>query len=120
MLPEVCLAVNTRQAARLMLNKTREKITALEEHGALPDTQAKMMTNQVETQMRKLKLASMSFDIRKEDVLREVSWLSELSKEAFTEPTKASQEKAYTKGEYLVRQGDVSTRTRPHRATRQP
>ena len=46
-LPEVCLAVNTRQAARLMLNATPEKINHLEEAGALPEPQAKAMIAQV-------------------------------------------------------------------------
>ena len=57
-LPEVCLTVNTRQAARLMLNATREKVHSLEEAGMLPEPQAKAMVAQVETQMRTLRTAT--------------------------------------------------------------
>ena len=106
-LPEVSLTVNTRQAARLMLNATREKVQALEAQGALPEPQAKAMVAQVETQMRKLQLAKLSFDLSKEKVLSEVPWMQELTEESFQIIVGAAQERVYNKGEYLVRQGDV-------------
>ena len=106
-LPEVVLTVNTRQAARLMLNATREKVHALETQGLLPEPQAKAMVSQVEIQMRKLQLAHMPLDFSKEKVLREVSWMQELTAESFAVLVEAAQEHTYTTGEYLVRQGDM-------------
>ena len=46
-LPEVCVAVNTRQAARIMLNAARKKVKDMEAHGVLPELQANMMIAQV-------------------------------------------------------------------------
>jgi len=108
-LPEVSLEVNTRQAARLMLNKARENVNALEAAGSLPEPQAKAMVAQVETQMRKLQLAKLVFDLSKEKVLSEVPWMQELTAESFNILVDAAQERHFLKGDYLVRQGDVPT-----------
>eukprot|EP00966_Prymnesium_polylepis_P031112 723948-Prymnesium_polylepis.1 len=53
-LPEVCLEINTRQAARIMLNAARHKVKDMEAHGVLPELQANMMIAQVEAQTRQL------------------------------------------------------------------
>ncbi len=109
-LPEVCLAVNTRQAARLMLNATREKVKEMEDHGQLPGPQAKAMRLQVETQMRKLQLARMPLDLSKEKVLSEVKWIHDLKKDAdevFQMLVYASSEIQYKVGEYVVKQGEL-------------
>ena len=96
-LPEVCLTVNTRQAARLMLNATREKVQALEAQGMLPEPQAKAMVAQVETQMRKLQLDRMEIDLSKAKVLREVSWMQELTQSSFSVLVDAAQERGYVR-----------------------
>ena len=106
-LPEVIFDVNTRQAARIMLNSTREKIQGLETAGMLAAPQAAKMVEQVETQMRRLKLWSMSFDLSKERLLREVTWLSELSEDSFSILLEAAQEFTFDTGKYLVRQGEL-------------
>jgi len=106
-LPEVIIDVNTRQAARIMLNTTREKIQGLETAGMLAAPQAAKMVAQVETQMRRLKLWSMSFDLSKERLLREVTWLSELSEDSFAILLEAAQEFPFDTGQFLVRQGEL-------------
>ena len=105
-LPEVCVEVNTRQAARIMLNAARKKIVSMESHGVLPEIQANMMIAQVETQMRKLQLARMDTDLSKEKVLREVPWMAKLSAETFAILVEAAKEKVYAQGSYLVKQGE--------------
>ena len=59
--------------------------------------------------MRKLQLASMVFDISKERVLREVTWMSQLSADSFAVLLEACTTREYQKGEYLVRQGDIAS-----------
>ena len=83
-------SVNTRQAARLMLNKTREQVHHLEEAGMLPELQAKAMVAQVETQMRKLTLASMNVGLRARAA--RVSWIAELSDESLRTSSRCRRE----------------------------
>ena len=66
------------------------------------------MIGQVETQMRKLKLARLNLTVSKEKVLREVSWMAELNDDSFAILLDAAQERVYEVGEYLVKQGDLA------------
>ena len=114
-LPEVLIDVNTRQAARLMLNSTREQVQGLEEKGMLAEPQAKKMIEQVETQMRRLQLWSMPQGLlSKERQLREVTWLAELNNETFALLLNAAKEFTYDTGAYLVRQVRSLSLTLPY------
>ena len=101
--PEVAVAIKTRQAARMILNKGRIKIEAEIAAGRLDETDGKGLIDEIENQMeriRRMKKRKMPLPTA-EEVLDSVRWASE-DEEALHKVIMRSRQRNISKGDSLV------------------
>ncbi len=101
--PEITKSIETRQAARSVLNFEKSNIISLKEEGRLENDEAIKLLLDVEKRKKKLmgnfKIASLSHP---SEILTNVSWLQGVPVEIINRVVEIAQEKKYSHGEYII------------------
>ncbi len=105
--PEITQAIETRQAARTVLNYEKNLINKLNKEGRLEDDEANRLITDVELRMKKLMETPLITALPEpREILKNVSWLAQLPDIAVQKVLAIATEKQHNTGETLIQQGD--------------
>jgi len=107
--PEILSTLETRVAARTLLNRERQTIESLVEEGILDKPEAEKMLNHVEERMRDLyKMPAKVSPPDPEKLLRQMEWVAGLSEQTVQKILSTTQARVYNTDEILFHKGDTS------------
>lgn len=102
--PEIAVAIETKTAARLMLNYERNSINKLKGSGVLNEVEASRLSGAVERRMKKIFETPPAIDLPEpRDMLKEIHWLRGLDSEIFRKVWSVSKEEIIPEGEALFK-----------------
>ena len=97
--PEIAVAIQTRQAARLVMHRQRKHALHMAHEGALDEEHAAAFVAAVERAMKGLFFSPPRVKLPEpEDVLREVTWLAGVDEPVFAAVKAAAQKHHYSQG----------------------
>ncbi len=102
--PEIAVAIETKTAARLMLNHERNSIRKLQGSGVLNEVEASRLCGAVERRMKKIFETPPAIDLPEpRDMLREIQWLSGLGESILKKIWSISKEEIVAEGDELFK-----------------
>lgn len=105
--PELIVGIETKDAARSVLNHERNTIKKLKAAGTIELDEADRMIVDVEGRMKDIMDRPLVLRLPEpEEVLREVTWLKGLSEDNITKIIELSNERTYQPGDMIMEQGD--------------
>ncbi|MBC8245746.1 MAG: cation:proton antiporter [Verrucomicrobia bacterium] len=105
--PELIVGIETKDAARSVLNHERNTIKNLKAAGTIELDEADRMIVDVEGRMKDIMDRPLVLRLPEpEEVLREVTWLKGLSEDCITKIIELSNERTYQSGDMIMEQGD--------------
>lgn len=105
--PEIVVAIETKMAARSVLNYERGTVHRLLEEGVLDEDEAERWVKSVESRMKQLFDTPPAIELPSpRHLLGETPWLDGLSGDVFDQVLAAVKELIYAPGQDLVRRGD--------------
>lgn len=105
--PELIVGIETKDAARSVLNHERNTIKKLKAAGTVELDEADRMIIDVEGRMKDIMDRPLILRLPEpEEVLREVTWLKGLSEEDITKILEISNQRTYQPGDMIMEQGD--------------
>lgn len=106
--PEITKSIETRQAARSILNYEKAQISKLKKEGRLEDDEAEKMILGVEERMKKLmETPIITSMLEPLEVLQQVGWLANVDKELKQKVVSIAVEKNHAQDTPLIEQGDT-------------
>lgn len=107
--PRIAVAVKTRQSIRTVLTHAKDSIIKLKTSGQLDEKEAKLLSNKVEMNIKRLHLAATNLkEPNPEEILRSVPWLSDFPQSDIDVLISHCELREYTAGDIVVYQGDES------------
>ena len=105
--PELIVGIETKDAARSVLNHERNTIKKLKAAGTIELDEADQMIVDVEGRMKDIMDRALVLRLPEpEEILREVTWLKGLSEDNITKIIELSNERTYQPGDMIMEQGD--------------
>ncbi len=105
--PELIVGIETKDAARSVLNHERNTVKKLKAAGTIEMDEADQMIVDVEGRMKDIMDRPLVLRLPEpEEVLREVTWLKGLSEDNITKIIELSNERTYQSGDMIMEQGD--------------
>jgi len=105
--PELIVGIETKDAARSVLNHERNTIKKLKAAGTIELDEADQMIVDVEGRMKDIMDRALVLRLPEpEEILREVTWLNGLSEDNITKIIELSNERTYQPGDMIMEQGD--------------
>jgi len=105
--PELIVGIETKDAARSVLNHERNTIKKLKAAGTIELDEADRMIVDVEGRMKDIMDRPLDLHLPEpEDVLREVTWLKGMSEDDIAKIIELSNERTYQSGDMIMEQGD--------------
>jgi NhaP-type Na+/H+ or K+/H+ antiporter len=105
--PEITKSIETRQAARTVLNHERSAISKMNKEGRIEDDEATRMILDVERRMKKLMDAPLVMKMQEPvEVLKQVSWLKGVTEGVIQKVVRVAEEKTHNPGQALISQGE--------------
>ena len=105
--PEATVGIETKDAIRSVLNHERNAIRKLKSEGMLEADEAARLITEVEERMKEVMDSPLELRLPEpEEVLREVNWLKGMPEELIARIIDVSEEKAYSAGDSIMKQGD--------------
>ena len=105
--PELIVGIETKDAARSVLNHERNTIKKLKAAGTIELDEADQMIVDVEGRMKDIMDRPLILRLPEpEEILREVTWLKGLSEDNITKIIKLSDKRTYQPGDVIMEQGD--------------
>ena len=105
--PELIVGIETKDAARSVLNHERNTIKKLKAAGTIELDEADQMIVDVEGRMKDIMDRPLILRLPEpEEVLREVTWLKGLSEDNITQIIELSDKRTYQPGDMIMEQGD--------------
>ncbi len=105
--PELIVGIETKDAARSVLNHERNTIKKLKAAGTIELDEADRMIVDVEGRMKDIMDRPLILRLPEpEEVLREVTWLKGLSEDDISKITELSKERTYKPEDIIMEQGD--------------
>ncbi len=105
--PELIVGIETKDAARSVLNHERNTVKKLKAAGTIELDEADQMIVDVEGRMKDIMDRPLILRLPEpEEVLREVTWLKGLSEDNITKIIELSKERTYQSGDMIMEQGD--------------
>jgi NhaP-type Na+/H+ or K+/H+ antiporter len=105
--PEATVGIETKDAIRSVLNHERNAIRKLKAEGMLEADESARLITEVEQRMKGVMESPLELRLPEpEEVLREVNWLKGMPEELIAEIVAVSEEKAYSAGDSIMKQGD--------------
>ena len=105
--PEETVGIETKDAIRSVLNHERNSIRKLKSEGMLEADEATRLITEVEQRMKEVMESPLELRLPEpEEVLREVTWLKGMSDDLIAKIISASEERAYSTGDSIMKQGD--------------
>jgi NhaP-type Na+/H+ or K+/H+ antiporter len=106
--PEATVGIETKDAIRSVLNHERHSIRKLKSEGMLESDEAARLITEVEERMKEVMDSPLELRLPEpEEVLREVNWLKGMPEELIAKIVAVSEERAYSNGDSIMKQGDV-------------
>ncbi len=100
--PEIAVAIETKTAARLMLNHERNAIRKLQSSGVLNEVETSRLSGAVERRMKKIFDTPPSIDLPEpRDMLKEIQWLSGMDDSVFKKVWSITKEEIVPEGHAL-------------------
>jgi hypothetical protein len=105
--PEATVGIETKDAIRSVLNHERNIIRQLKSEGMLEADEATRLITEVEQRMKEVMESPLELRLPEpEEVLREVTWLKGMSDDLIAKIISASEKRAYSTGDSIMKQGD--------------
>ncbi|MBT7028436.1 MAG: cyclic nucleotide-binding domain-containing protein, partial [Verrucomicrobia bacterium] len=105
--PELIVGIETKDAARSVLNHERNTIKKLKAAGTIELDEADQMIVDVEGRMKEIMDRALVLRLPEpEEILREVTWLKGLSEDNITKIIGLSNKRTYQPGDMIMEQGD--------------
>ena len=105
--PELIVGIETKDAARSVLNHERNTIKKLKAAGTIELDEADQMIVDVEGRMKDIMDRALVLRLPEpEEILREVTWLKGLSEDNITKIIELSNKRTYQPGDMIMEQGD--------------
>ena len=105
--PELIVGIETKDAARSVLNHERNTVKKLKAAGTIELDEADRMIVDVEGRMKDIMDRPLILRLPEpEEVLREVTWLKGLSEDNIAKIIELSKERTYQPGDMIMEQGD--------------
>jgi len=105
--PELIVGIETKDAARSVLNHERNTIKKLKAAGTIELDEADQMIVDVEGRMKDIMDRPLILRLPEpEEILREVTWLKGLSEDNITKIIELSDKRTYQPGDVIMEQGD--------------
>jgi NhaP-type Na+/H+ or K+/H+ antiporter len=105
--PELIVGIETKDAARSVLNHERNTIKKLKAAGTIELDEADQMIVDVEGRMKDIMDRPLILRLPEpEEILREVTWLKGLSEDNITKIIELSDKRTYQPGDMIMEQGD--------------
>ena len=105
--PELIVGIETKDAARSVLNHERNTIKKLKAAGTIELDEADQMIVDVEGRMKDIMDRPLVLRLPEpEEILREVTWLKGLSEDNITKIIELSDKRTYQPGDVIMEQGD--------------
>ena len=105
--PELIVGIETKDAARSVLNHERNSIKKLKAAGTIELDEADQMIVDVEGRMKDIMDRPLVLRLPEpEEILREVTWLKGLSEDNITRIIELSDKRTYQPGDMIMEQGD--------------
>jgi len=104
--PEITIAIETKTAARLILNHERNSIKKMYEGGMLNEVEKQRLVGAVERRMKRIFNTPPSIQLPdSREVLKQISWLHGIDEAAFKKIWSAAKEEMITQGTKLITKG---------------
>ncbi len=101
--PEITIAIETRTAVRSVLNHERHAIQKMMGDGVLDEAEGKKLIETIETRMKQVFESPPAIEPPEpHQLLREISWLSELDEPTFERVHQATTDRLFAPGENLI------------------
>jgi NhaP-type Na+/H+ or K+/H+ antiporter len=105
--PEISKAIETRQAARSVLNYEKKSIQDLQKEGKLEESEAARLIVDMELRMKKLMDAPLILKMPEPiEILEQLPWLKRLDEDLIQKVKAIAEEKTHQPGQSLINQGD--------------
>ncbi|ACF14274.1 cyclic nucleotide-binding protein [Chloroherpeton thalassium ATCC 35110] len=106
--PEITMAIETKTAARLILNHERNSIKKMYEGGMLNEIEKERLVAAVERRMKRIFNTPPSIELPdSREVLKQISWLNGIDESAFKKIWEAAKEEMITQGTQLIAKGET-------------
>lgn len=106
--PEIYSAISTRQAIRTMLNYELKTVERLQKNGRIDSSEASKMISVIEERMKRLMQKPPKIKLPDTiEIIKDIPWLRDLSKSTFDTVEQAFQQRVYSVGDNLIKEGSM-------------